>query len=106
MPRIEGGNQLCAVRRNINGGLSCYIPRRSGKSAKPSVGFYDGLAFVSPTLLRQAIKECLDSGLKTELDVSKHLTAVYGCALMEYDALAEHHCPMTHRRFDSNADGW
>ena len=40
--------------------------------------FYDGLTLMSPTLLKQSIAECLDLGLKTELEVSKHLVMLYG----------------------------
>ena len=49
---------------------------------------------MSPVLIKQAIGECFDLGLKKELDVSKHLTVMYGGLLMENAVLVEQHWPI------------
>ena len=56
--------------------------------------YYDGLTQMSPLLIRQAIQEATDLGLKTELEISKHLTLVYGGVLIENAALVEQHWPI------------
>ena len=46
---------------------------------------------MSPTLIDHAILECLDLGLKKELEVPKHLAVLYGGLLMGNSALVEQH---------------
>ena len=67
--------------------------------------FYDGLTQMSPLLIRQAIQEAFDLGLKTELEVSKHITLVYGGVLLENAALIEQHWPILGPQRCSSARG-
>ena len=76
-------------------------------SAKPSAEFpnfdphhmvkealYEGLAQMSPLLVKQAIREAWDMGLEAELDEPKHITLPYGCVLLGNSALVEKRRPV------------
>ena len=75
--------------------VSSIDPIKPDLAPKPSaLPFYDGLTTMSPTLIKQAIFERLDLGLKTELEVSKHMTVLYGGLLMGNASLVEQHWPL------------
>ena len=105
-PKSQGPSGLCKLHTTSNekqipqvsfldpggekGVTSCPTPQGSAH-----LPYYDGLTSMSPTLIRQSILECLDLGLKTELEVAKHLTILYGGLLTENAALTEQHWPIT-----------
>ena len=53
-----------------------------------------GLTHMSPKLIQQAIQEAWGLGIRAELDVSRHLTALFGGSLLENAALIEQHWPL------------
>ena len=59
-----------------------------------STNFYEGLGAMSPLLIKQAIREALESGMASELEASRHLTILYGGLLLENATLVEQHRPI------------
>ena len=97
-PLSRGKNGLCNLHLSSNETRTSHVsfPERGKTDKVPQpqlLEFYDGLTTMPPTLIKQAIQDCLGLCLKKELDVFKHLTVSYGGLLMENAALVDQHWP-------------
>ena len=77
-PSNKGKGKVCSLHSNSNERLTSQVSfmdtlkKDTTDEPQPQMlGFYDGLKTMSPTLVKQAIGECFDLGLKRELEIAK-----------------------------------